>query len=47
LSTALMQSGLPKMASRVLGSLHTTDSGSLTASSSASASRPARRPSPR
>jgi Helix-turn-helix domain/MarR family len=31
-TTALMQSGLPKMMSRVLGCLYTTDAGSLTAS---------------
>jgi DNA-binding transcriptional regulator GbsR (MarR family) len=31
-TTILMASGLPKMMSRVLGSLYTTDSGSLTAS---------------
>ncbi|MGP4022565.1 helix-turn-helix domain-containing protein [Actinomadura sp. 3N407] len=31
-TTAMMESGLPKMMARVLGALYTTDSGSLTAS---------------
>ena len=46
-TTILMQSGVPKMMSRVLVCLYTTDSGSLTRPSSSSASTSARLPSPK
>lgn len=46
-TTVVMQSGMPKMMSRVLACLCLTDEGSLTASNSSSASRSVRRPSPR